>query len=332
MIDSRSLSTPMPASPSAGPDARSLDALRTQAGRDPRAAARQVAVQFEAHFMETVFKGLREAMAPAGGGEGGQGQAVFTGMLDSQFARQFAGRPGGLAQMIEQQLARQMTTMPASAATAGTPTAMPAMPPKPASWRAAASPGATASAPAASAATDATPAAASAPRARGASDFLRRMLPHAQAAEQATGVPASFILGQAALESGWGRGEIRHADGRPSFNLFGIKAGGRWRGEVAVTGTTEFEGGQAQRQQAQFRSYGSYAQAFTDYARLLAGSPRYAQALREGGSPEGFASALQRAGYATDPRYADKLARTIHQTLALQRAATGPTLAPQAQA
>jgi peptidoglycan hydrolase FlgJ len=146
------------------------------------------------------------------------------------------------------------------------------------------------------------------------------MLPHAQAAERATGVPAAFILGQAALESGWGRGEIRNADGSASFNLFGIKATAGWRGEVAPASTTEYEDGAAVRKVERFRSYGSYAEAFTDYARLIASSPRYAGAVRSASTPEDFASAMQRAGYATDPQYASKLARTINHTLALQRA------------
>jgi flagellar protein FlgJ len=145
------------------------------------------------------------------------------------------------------------------------------------------------------------------------------MLPHAQAAERQTGVPASFILGQAALESGWGRGEVKNADGSSSFNLFGIKAGSGWKGATATVTTTEYSDGQPVRQRASFRSYGSYAEAFTDYARLLASQPRYAGVLRGASSPEAFAGGMQRAGYATDPAYASKLARTINHALALQR-------------
>ena len=56
------------------------------------------------------------------------------------------------------------------------------------------------------------------------------MWPAAQAAERATGVPAAFIVGQAALESGWGRKELVHPDGSTAHNLFGIKAGASWKG------------------------------------------------------------------------------------------------------
>ncbi len=278
-----------------GLDARSLDGLRGQASKDPKSATRQAAVQMESHFMQMVLKSMREASPKADGGESND---TFTQMLDQQFSRQFSGRPGGLADMIEKQLNAQMKGLPASpqAPAAATPTSAPSSTP------------AAAVGPLSSRGKPANPQA-----------FLESMLPHAQAAERATGVPASFILGQAALESGWGKGEIRHADGSGSHNLFGIKATGGWRGDVATTRTTEYVGGQAVRQDARFRSYGSYAEAFTDYARMLATSPRYAQAVRSD-SAEGFAGAMQRAGYATDPQYAAKLARTINHTLALQRA------------
>ena len=74
------------------------------------------------------------------------------------------------------------------------------------------------------------------------------------------------------------------------------------------------------RQVARFRSYGSYTEAFSDYARMLSSSPRYAATVRSATTAESFASGMQRAGYATDPQYASKLARTINHTLALQRA------------
>ena len=55
---------------------------------------------------------------------------------------------------------------------------------------------------------------------------------HANEASQTTGIPARFMLGQAALESGWGKRELRGTDGTPSHNLFGIKAGAAGRGRL----------------------------------------------------------------------------------------------------
>ncbi|HEX3140588.1 MAG TPA: glucosaminidase domain-containing protein, partial [Rhizobacter sp.] len=114
--------------------------------------------------------------------------------------------------------------------------------------------------------------------------------------------------------------EIRHVDGSPSYNLFGIKAGADWKGAVAEVGTTEYVNGKAQRTTAKFRAYGSYAESFADYASTMKNSPRYAAVVASGADANGFAKGLQKAGYATDPAYAEKLTRMINTTLRLQRA------------
>jgi flagellar protein FlgJ len=153
-------------------------------------------------------------------------------------------------------------------------------------------------------------------------DFVRKVWPHALLAERSTGVPAAFIVGQAALESGWGRREIRQADGSPSHNLFGIKATPSWQGASVGASTTEYVGGQPTRRTERFRAYGSYAEAFQDWAALIGRSPRYGGVVQSGGSVEAFAASMQRAGYATDPAYGAKLEKTIQRTLALQRLVT----------
>ena len=140
--------------------------------------------------------------------------------------------------------------------------------------------------------------------------FGNSLWPHAVNASRQTGIPPQFILGQAALETGWGRSEPRTTDGLPSYNLFGIKAGSSWQGPVAEATTTEYVNGRTVRRTERFRAYGSYAESFDDYARLLTSQPRYANVLgsRDAAS---FARGLQSAGYATDPAYADKLSRVI---------------------
>lgn len=140
--------------------------------------------------------------------------------------------------------------------------------------------------------------------------FVDRMLPHAEQASRTTGIPAQLMLGQAALESGWGKHEIRLADGGNSHNLFGIKAGKDWQGKVAEITTTEYHDGIAANQVERFRAYPSYAAAFEDYARLLGESPRYAGVKAQPDAAQ-FAQSLQQGGYATDPHYADKLLRVI---------------------
>jgi peptidoglycan hydrolase FlgJ len=301
---------------SLGVDSRSLDALRNEASRDPRAASRQAAVQFESMFMQMVMKSMREATMKAEEG-GSAGQETFTGMLDEQFSKQFAGRPGGLADMIERQLTRHMGNLPpVSAENQAAAQAAAAQ----AAARAQLQVTPSASTPSTAATTSTVSAldASGKPRSRSA-EFLAKMMPHAKEAERQTGVPASFILGQAALESGWGKSEIRKSDGSTSHNLFGIKATG-WQGESTNARTTEYVNGVATKQTERFRSYGSYAEAFADYARMLSNNPRYANVVRNARSAEHFAGGMQRAGYATDPQYANKLAKTINQALAVQRA------------
>jgi len=138
--------------------------------------------------------------------------------------------------------------------------------------------------------------------------------------EKASGIPASYMVGQAGHETGWGRHEIKMKGGAPSFNLFGIKAGGSWTGKVAEITTTEYVNGVAKKTMAKFRAYDSYEDSFKDYARLITKSPRYAQASQQTGSALAYASSLKKAGYATDPDYANKLSRAIHTTQRLQRA------------
>ena len=73
---------------------------------------------------------------------------------------------------------------------------------------------------------------------------------------------------------------------------------------------------------AKFRAYDSYEDAFRDYAKLIGNSPRYGKVMNQLDTVHGFASGLQKAGYATDPQYATKLSRAINATVNLQRSAT----------
>lgn len=159
-------------------------------------------------------------------------------------------------------------------------------------------------------------------RSSGAGEGPRAFLAqHAQAAQKAqasSGIPATFMVAQAALETGWGQHEIRFEDGRTSHNLFGIRAGGHWKGPVAEIWTTEFVNGSPQKVRGQFRAYGSYEESFNDYARLISQSPRYAPAMRQLGDPQAFATALQQAGYATAPNYASVLSAMIEKTQRMQ--------------
>jgi flagellar protein FlgJ len=138
--------------------------------------------------------------------------------------------------------------------------------------------------------------------------FIDEVLPLARGAGAKLGVAPEVLTAQAALETGWGRSPIRGADGAPSHNYFGIKATG-WQGAVARVMTAEVEGGQAVARQEAFRAYASPAQSFDDLAALIGKSPRYQGALQAGADARAYGAALQRGGYATDPAYAEKLAK-----------------------
>lgn len=285
-------------------DTRSLDALKARAASDPKAAVREAARQFEALFMQELVKSMR-ATTLASGLLDNAGSQMGEQMLDTQFAGALAGRPGGLSEAIMRQLERQMGMAPGPI-----PGAAPANP-TPAPLAAAGTP----------------PAPVRIPQ-TAALGFVQQHGEAARSAEAASGIPAAFMVAQAAHETGWGRREIRHADGTPSHNLFGIKAGPGWNGPVAEVTTTEYVDGQPRKLVARFRAYGSYAESFADYARLMKTSPRYAAVLErarqagdvgEAQAAGGFAAGLQQAGYATDPAYADKLTRVINTTLRLQR-------------
>jgi len=139
-------------------------------------------------------------------------------------------------------------------------------------------------------------------------------------AGKALGIDPKHLLAQAALETGWGKSLPCDVDGTPSFNFFGIKAGNSWQGDSVSVKTLEFEGGVPVPQKAKFRAYDSPAESFRDYVEVLRNNPRYADALNTGGDTKAFASALQRGGYATDPRYAMKI-ETIAQNLPISETA-----------
>ena len=153
------------------------------------------------------------------------------------------------------------------------------------------------------------------PKAAHIQSFQDKLSADAELASAATGIPAKFMLGQAALETGWGKREIISRDGSSSHNLFGIKASNDWKGKVTEAVTTEYVNGKAQRKVEKFRAYDSYADSFKDYAQLITNNKRYEKVLASAGDASTFAQGLQKAGYATDPNYAAKLTKIIKNSL-----------------
>lgn len=294
-------------------DLNGLAAIKRGAkGNDP-AALKAAARQFEALFLQMVLKSMRDATPREGLFDSDQTR-LYESLLDQQLSQVLTNKGGtGLAAMIEKQLSRSGQEE-ATAFEGGLPLSPPAAIPHPFPPSQGAPlplPDATGTsvplAPASTAPVFPPQDASIPPDARA---FVSRTWPHAIEASRATGIPAHFMVAQAALETGWGRSEPHLADGRPSHNIFGIKAGRAWNGAVAEAVTTEVENGVARQRVERFRAYGSVAEAFRDYANLMLSSPRYAGVV---GSQDaaGFARGLQQAGYATDPMYAAKLERII---------------------
>ena len=274
-------------------DAQSVDGLRAQAKNDPDPALKATARQFEALFMNMLLKSMREA-SPQDGLFDNEQTRLYTAMLDQQLAQTMAGRGLGLADVMVRQLT-QGGVLPS-----GTPEVAPGIPPA-ATPLSTTPPGAPA---------EAAPRGVNSRGADAVQDFMTRHVDGARAAAGATGIPERFLLAQAGLESGWGKRQLRGLDGSESNNLFGIKAGRGWNGRVVEAWTTEYVDGKAVKSVERFRAYDTPADSFRDYAQLIASSPRYA-GVRDRRDEVAFAYGLQRAGYATDPQYADKLLRVI---------------------
>ena len=302
-------------------DVKSAQDLRTQFQKDPQEGLKAASQQFETLFLQMVLKSMRDA-TPQDGMMNSEQSRFYTGLLDQQMAQNIstAGNGIGFAKLIEQQLGRHLqtaedkTAITAPANAAGNALPLTASDSRHLQYKTVLG----------NQPTSATYAASFAPITKIGSgsetsasshDFVNRVWPHAVEASRSTGIPPQFLVGHSALESGWGRSEIRKADGTSSYNLFGIKAGKSWTGATVDASTTEYVDGQPQQVVERFRAYGSYEEAFRDYASLLRNNSRYSGVI---GSQDGteFARRLQQAGYATDPMYADKLSRIIN----------GPTL------
>jgi len=254
--------------------------LRKAAGENDPEALREVAGQFEALFLETMLKNMRDASLgdPIFGDS--DEHEMYQGMLDQQLAIEMSSGKGiGIAEMLVRQLGEQAPAPSSVGSSFGIPAVLRGEP------------------------------AERQPLWSDPQEFARDVWPHAERVAERLNVAPEAVLAQAALETGWGAHVMQRQDGSSSLNLFGIKAGGGWFGDSVSKRTLEFEAGIANSRLAQFRAYDDVAATFDDYADLLSRNPRYASVAHHGDDIRGFAEALQASGYATDPLYADKLRR-----------------------
>ncbi len=321
-------------------DTKGIDDIRLMSKKDPDKALHEVAKQFESLFLHMLLKSMRDA-TPKDGILDSQQTQFYTQMYDQQLAQHLSSKGIGLADMMVQQLT-QTTFKPPSESTqpltsiSETEAILSSIYPQndstilqeqardmsqqlwPTSNQLLSTLGESSESFEHSVkeilenklSSDAPLHSLSNQPAH----FVNDLMSHAKIASQSTGIPAHFIIAQAALESGWGKHEIRHPDNTPSHNLFGIKAGANWQGAVVETVTTEYINNKPQQMVEKFRAYDSYAEGFQDYANLLLKNPRYAEVLNTQDAAS-FANGLQQAGYATDPKYADKLIRILNTNM-----------------
>ena len=313
-----------------------LQRLKHTAQQNPSGSAEEAAKQFEAIFIQMMVDSMREAVPTTGLMDNKQSE-MFREMLDKQWSQTMAERGIGLADKLVDELERrgqiseqadtaQASDNDESSLIAGIPRGTPqvlsnAIPPEvePREASSAATTdrnsgsflggilaGSNERAALGSSGLSEPNESPSDNKPAHVQNFLDRLEAPARSASRATDVPAELILAQAALETGWGRYEIPRGDGGNSYNVFGIKAGSQWQGETTRVTTEEVSDGERETVLDDFRVYGSFQEAFTDYARLIGDSPRYSgvSAARD---PADAARALQAGGYATDPAYAEKL-------------------------
>lgn len=263
-----------------------LSQLKLAAKQESPEALQKVAEQFEAMFLQMLLKQMRDANI----GEGlfdSDKTRFYQDMMDQQLSVTMAEKRGmGIAESIVRQLQQMVKNDDAENGEALELNALPPRRTYPQTSR------------------------DSVVKSQGFSspgEYINTMRPYAEKAAQELGISVGVLLAQSALETGWGQKIMHTADGRNSHNLFGIKAGSRWSGDSVRVGSLEYRGGVAKKEYSDFRVYESYEESFRDYVNFIKSNDRYQSALKQAGNGIGYINALQEAGYATDPNYADKV-------------------------
>lgn len=312
-IDNNSLTAALAGSAAAGKtsavkdnyfDQNSLNSVKLMGHRNDPEALKEISKKFEAMFVQQMLKSMRDANAVFADGDMFSSEEVkfHQDMMDQQMVLNLTSGEGiGLAKSMFAQMqklydkpvdlnmkAEPVNTLERSLKTTFAPVvrAKPVVPNELRSGN-------------------------KSPMAQTPEEFVERVKPYAEKAAAELNVSTDVLLAQAALETGWGKHLIHDTDGNNSFNIFNIKATG-WQGKSVTVNTLENKQGITQQERAAFRQYDDYEQSFADYVALIKTNPRYKEALSAGTNSESYADALQKAGYATDPDYADKIKRLLN--------------------
>ena len=292
-------------------DGKATADLRNKIKQDPQAGLKEAAQQFEGMLLQMVLKSMRDA-TPQDGMMNSDQTRFFTSIFDQQLAQNLSTQGKlGFAKLIEQQLGRNLASGKLDVNASSLEVLQQSLVERQTASSAGQYAGGGAERVRSAPPVVMENSLSGIPA--GAGEFVNRIWPHAVDAAKSLGVPPQFLVAHAALETGWGKSEIRSADGSSSYNLFGVKAGRSWQGLSVDVPTTEYVNGVAQSTRDKFRVYGSYSESFRDYANLLRNNPRFSNVLGQQDGTQ-FARSLQQSGYATDPMYADKLGRIITGT------------------
>ena len=135
--------------------------------------------------------------------------------------------------------------------------------------------------------------------------FVSKLIPSVLKAYADTGVKPSVSLAQAGIESGWGTSGLA----KGGNNLYGMKAGSKWKGNIYSASTKEYGSGGSYTIKSGFRAYGSWDQSVQDYVKTMTGG-RYDKALKANNYYDAVV-AIKNAGYASDPNYVKHITGTI---------------------
>jgi len=304
-------------------DFQGLNAMKAQARTDKNAALEQVAKQFEGLFLQEMLKSMRKA------GEvfsednylNSNESKTYRDMFDSQVSLSMAGGTGtGLAEALVRQLGEQIPGMNDNGGKLAAhkdsladydrsmPTISKKLPEQLAEVDNMSRSADALKQPLSSSGVAGKQAAKALPETfESAQQFVSELMPFAERVAKDSGIDPKLMVAQAALETGWGSKMIKGDGNEPSFNLFGIKADSRWKGDEVTITTTEFRDGLPMKERADFRAYPDYEASFRDYVDFLQNNPRYRDVLSSADQPDVFADKLQEAGYATDPEYGSKI-------------------------
>lgn len=260
-------------------DFQGLNTLLSKAKSDGNKALPETAHQFEALFLQTMLNTMRASQKVLDDDSPfrSHAQDTFQEMLDGQFAMEISKGPGiGLAKMMIQQLSQQNKTDQAAdikplaqAETVSQTKKKPTV-------------------------------------AEHVINFVKQLKPYAEKAAAVLGIDEKMLIAQAALETGWGMYTVKDAQGNSTHNLFNIKANESDKEAVKIK-TTEFLADKPIKLSQYFKRYENMESSFRDFVNLITDSERYQDALNHHGNSELFIQNLQNAGYATDPKYADKI-------------------------